>query len=99
MVRDLRIKAQEIGDREMLRGEEAKRRAWRWENALRRWNGVGFIGEVVKGVAASKLGRGDDGEAYYDKWIEEAKAKTKARYEEKKKTTKNAGKEVDEVGA
>ena len=90
MVRDLRIKAQEIGDQNMLYQEEQKRKAWRWENALRRHNFVGFIGEVVKGVAGEKIKQGD-----YDKWIEDAKVKTRTRYEEKK----NAGQDVEEVGA
>ncbi|KAK3168284.1 hypothetical protein OEA41_004731 [Lepraria neglecta] len=90
MVRDLRIKAQEIGDQNMLYQEEQKRKAWRWENALRRHNFVGFIGEVVKGVAGEKIKQGD-----YDKWIEDAKVKTRTRYEEKKK----AGQDVEEVGA
>lgn len=90
MVRDLRIKAQEIGDQNMLYQEEQKRKAWKWENALRRHNFVGFIGEVVKEVAGEKIKLGA-----YDKWIEDAKAKTRRRYEEKKK----AGQDVEEVGA
>jgi ubiquitin carboxyl-terminal hydrolase L5 len=89
MVRDLRIKAREVGDGEVLWQEEQKRRGWRWENALRRHNFVGFIGEVVKGVAASKLGEGDGA---YERWIEEAKGKTRTRYEEKKK---KAGQDVE----
>ena len=82
MVRDLRIRAQEIGDRDMLHQEEQKRNAWQWENALRRHNFIGFIGEVLKGVTASKLRHGDGA---YDQWVEGAKSKTKARVEEKRK--------------
>ena len=90
MVRDLRIRAQEVGDQNMLYQEEQKRNAWQWENALRRHNFVGFTGEVLKGVAGSKLKEGDEA---YGKWIEEAKARTKARIEEKKK----AGREGDDL--
>ena len=89
MVRDLRIKARETGDGQVLWQEEQKRKGWRWENALRRHNFVGFIAEVVKGVAASKLQEGDGA---YDEWIEDAKSKTKNRYEEKKE---KAGQDIE----
>ncbi|KAL2038564.1 hypothetical protein N7G274_008612 [Stereocaulon virgatum] len=89
MVRDLRIKARETGDGEVLWQEEQKRRGWRWENALRRHNFVGFIGEVVKGVAASKL---EEGNGAYEGWIEDAKSRTKTRYEERKK---KAGQDIE----
>ena len=82
MVRDLRIRAQEIGDQDWLYREEQKRNAWQWENALRRHNFIGFIGEMMKGVTASKLKAGDGA---YDKWIQEAKGKTKAGVEEKRR--------------
>lgn len=82
MVRDLRLRAQEIGDQDWLYREEQKRNGWQWENALRRHNFIGFVGEMLKGVAGSKLKEGD---AEYEKWIEEAKGKTKSRLEEKKK--------------
>lgn len=68
MVRDPRIAAAEIGDQETLAREEEKRRQWRWENALRRHNFVGFAGEVMKGVVTEKIGQGSDA---YDKWIRE----------------------------
>ena len=74
MVRDLRIKAREQGDQEALYLEEQKRITWQWENALRRHNFVGFVGELAKGVVAAKLKSGD-----YSKWVEEAKAKTAKR--------------------
>jgi len=89
VVLDMRISAQEIGDSDMLWQEEQKRTAWMWENALRRHNFVGFIGEVVKGVTASKL---REGHGAYDKWVEGAKATTKKRVEEKRK----GGENVDE---
>ncbi len=82
MVRDLRLRAQEIGDQDMLLQEEEKRNAWQWENALRRHNFVGFIGELLKAVAGSKLKEGDGA---YEKWIDHAKSKTKAQFEEKRK--------------
>ena len=86
MVQDLRIRAQEIGDQGMLYQEEKKRNAWQWENALRRHNFIGFIGEVLKGVTASKLRQGD---AAYDQWVKEAISKTKARIEEKRQISGN----------
>ena len=82
----------EIGDVEAVRAEEGKRRGWRWENALRRANMVGFVGETLKGVAKGKIGTGD-----YDGWVEGAKEKTRKRYEDRKKGG-GEGEEM-EVGA
>jgi ubiquitin carboxyl-terminal hydrolase L5 len=82
MRKDPRVQAKEIGDMETLRNEERKRSEWQWENALRRHNFVGFIGELMKGVVRSKLKEGDKA---YDAWVEAAKAKTKARMEERRK--------------
>jgi len=82
MVRDLRIRAQEAEDQDLLDREVQKRSAWQWENALRRHNFIGLIGEVVKCITASKLQGGDSA---YEKWIEEAKTMTKTRGEEKRK--------------
>ena len=82
MVRDLRIRAQEVGDKDWLQRERQKREAWQWENALRRYNFIGFIGETLKGVTAAKL---REGAGIYEEWIEDAKSKTKARLEEKRK--------------
>jgi ubiquitin carboxyl-terminal hydrolase L5 len=64
----------------MVYREEEKRRAWQWENALRRHNFVGFVGELMKGVTAAKIADGS-----YDSWIEESKQKTKKKLEEAKK--------------
>lgn len=83
MVRDLRIQARELGDVEMLEREEKKRRDWRFENALRRHNFVGFAGEVLKGVVAQKLKVG--GEAKYKEWVNEATSRMRQRVENKKK--------------
>ncbi|KAF2722988.1 ubiquitinyl hydrolase [Polychaeton citri CBS 116435] len=80
MCEDLRIRAKEVGDQELLYREEQKRREWRWENALRRHNFVGFIGEVMKGVTAAKTKDGS-----YDKWIEGAKAANAKRIEDRRK--------------
>lgn len=80
MCEDLRVQARNIGDQEMLAREEEKRRAWRWENALRRHNFVGFIGELMKGVTAAKVKDGT-----YDAWVREAKEATQKRVEERKK--------------
>ncbi|EME46976.1 hypothetical protein DOTSEDRAFT_69084 [Dothistroma septosporum NZE10] len=77
---DLRERARAVGDEEWLAREEQKRRAWRWENALRRHNFVGFIGELMKGVTAGKVKDGS-----YDKWVEDAKTATKKRIEDRQK--------------
>jgi ubiquitin carboxyl-terminal hydrolase L5 len=82
MRKDPRVQAKEIGDMETLRNEERKRSEWQWENALRRHNFVGFIGELTKGVVRSKLKEGDKA---YDAWVQAAKAKTKSRMEERRK--------------
>ncbi|PLB33614.1 putative 26S proteasome-associated ubiquitin C-terminal hydrolase [Aspergillus candidus] len=74
VVRDLRLRASEIGDAELMEREERKRRAWAWENTLRRSNFVGFIGEVLKGVAGMKEGRGE-----FEEWVERAKGETQRR--------------------
>lgn len=76
VVRDLRVRAAEIGDQEMLEREERKRRQWAWENALRRSNFVGFIGEVAKGVVGHKESTGE-----YQDWVEKAKGETKKKLE------------------
>jgi len=77
MCKDLRQVARENGDDQMLYAEEHKRRQWQWENALRRHNFVGFIGEVLKGVVAQKTKEGT-----YDAWVDEAKNRTKTKTEE-----------------
>lgn len=82
MVRDLRVKAREIGDQEMLIREEGKRNEWQFENSLRRHNFVGFAGEVLKGVISEKL---KDGPEAYTKWIDSARKKTKERAADRKK--------------
>ncbi|KND88524.1 Ubiquitin carboxyl-terminal hydrolase 2 [Tolypocladium ophioglossoides CBS 100239] len=70
MCRDLRIRAREFGDSELLAREERKRRDWLFENALRRHNFVGFAGEVLKGVVKERLEQGgDDG---VQKWVDES---------------------------
>ncbi|KAK4977405.1 hypothetical protein LTR66_010728 [Elasticomyces elasticus] len=80
MCQDLRVRAREMGDMEGLEREEAKRREWRWENALRRHNFVGFVGELMKAVTRAKLKDGS-----YERWVEDAKAKTKKRVEGSRK--------------
>ncbi|KAB8071970.1 ubiquitin carboxyl-terminal hydrolase [Aspergillus leporis] len=74
VVRDLRVRAREIGDVELLEREERKRRAWDWENTLRRSNFVGFIGEVLKGVVGVK-----EKDGKFDEWVEKAKGETERR--------------------
>jgi ubiquitin carboxyl-terminal hydrolase L5 len=80
VVRDLRLKAEELGDEEGLERERRKRREWEWENCLRRWNFVEFIGEVMKGVTRQKVKEGT-----YEAWIEDAKKRTEKRLEERSK--------------
>lgn len=81
VVRDLRVRAREIGDVEMVEREARKRRMWAWENTLRRWNFVGFIGEVMKGVVGKKEG---EGEAAYKEWVEKAKGETRKKIDLRK---------------
>ena len=88
MCEDLRTRAREIGDQEMLYREEQKRREWQWENALRRHNFVGFVGELLKGVVAEKTKTGQ-----YDKWVEDSIDKTKKRLEDGRKR----GRDGDEM--
>lgn len=82
MVQDPRIRAREVGDQSLLYREQQKRNGWQWENALRRHNFVGFVGEVLKGVVRSKVDGGPDA---YGKWVDEAKGRTLARMEERSK--------------
>ncbi|KAI0157350.1 ubiquitin carboxyl-terminal hydrolase [Xylariaceae sp. FL1272] len=91
MIRDPRIQAREIGDTEALEREEAKRRDWQFENALRRHNFVGFAGKVLEGVVGEKLKE----EGAYEKWVEDAKTKTRARLEAKQK---GGGEDVEMEG-
>jgi ubiquitin carboxyl-terminal hydrolase L5 len=95
MVRDLRVRAREIGDQEMLFTEERKRNEWQFENALRRHNFVGFAGEVLKGVIEEKLKEGPDA---YVKWIEDAKKTTKQRSEDQKKKGAVADEDQEMIG-
>ncbi|PSR97167.1 ubiquitin carboxyl-terminal hydrolase [Coniella lustricola] len=94
MVRDMRIRAKDFGDAEMLEREEKKRRDWQFENALRRHNFVGFAGEVLKGVVSHKLKNG--GEEAYKKWVDDATTKMKQRSEQKKMG--GAGEDVEMGG-
>ncbi|KAK5175534.1 uncharacterized protein LTR77_000673 [Saxophila tyrrhenica] len=88
MCEDLREKARREGDEEGVWREEQKRREWRWENALRRHNFVGFIGEMMKGVAKQKAEKGE-----FEGWVDGAKAATQKRVDERKKGA--AGDEMD----
>lgn len=95
MVRDLRIRAREIGDQEMLFNEERKRNDWQVENALRRHNFIGFAGEILKSVIAAKLKEGPDA---YQKWIDSAKNTTKQRSEDRKKKGGTADEDEEMAG-
>ncbi|KAM0456449.1 hypothetical protein ACHAO4_003473 [Trichoderma viride] len=76
MCRDLRIRAREFGDEELLEREERKRKDWLFENALRRHNFVGFAGEVVKKVVENKLDAGGDDAVH--KWVSDSLERKKA---------------------
>ncbi|KAI5924641.1 ubiquitin carboxyl-terminal hydrolase [Camillea tinctor] len=98
VVRDLRVRARELGDVEALEREERKRRDWQFENALRRHNFVGFAGAVLRSVVEQKLeeGGGENGEAAYERWVEDAKQKTRQRAEQRRKG--GGGEDVDMEG-
>lgn len=76
MCRDLRIRAREFGDEELLEREQRKRKDWLFENALRRHNFVGFAGEVVKKVVENKLDAG--GDEAVQKWVSDSLERKKA---------------------
>lgn len=80
VVQDPRPRAREIGDVETLEREERKRAAWAWENTLRRWNFVGFIGEMMKGVVGMKEAHDGSGKAY-EEWVDAAKKATRKKLE------------------
>ncbi len=88
VVRDPRGRAREVGDSAALARETQRRTTWRRENALRRHNFVGFIGELLKTVVRAQLD-GPDGERAYDAWLAEAQAKTKARIDEQRARLQN----------
>ncbi|KAL8852814.1 MAG: hypothetical protein Q9221_002323 [Calogaya cf. arnoldii] len=92
MVRDLRIRAREIGDQDWLYQEEQKRNQWQEENALRRHNFVAFIGETLKGVVRSKL---VEGEITYAEWVDEATKTTSVRFKERRKAEGGASGEEE----
>lgn len=68
MCRDLRQRAREFGDADLLAREEHKRWDWMFENALRRHNFVGFAGELLKDVVRDRL----ETEGGVEKWVEES---------------------------
>ncbi len=93
MVRDLRIRARELGDDELLRSEEQKRRDWQFENALRRHNFVGLAGEVLKGAVGKQLDEG--GEGAYRAWVAGATEKMKKRIEDREEKKRAKGADVE----
>lgn len=76
MCRDLRIRARDFGDEQLLAREEAKRRDWKFENALRRHNFVGFAGEVLRQTVQSRLKAG--GQEAVHQWVGESLERQKA---------------------
>ncbi|KAG6134430.1 hypothetical protein E4U24_007016 [Claviceps purpurea] len=77
MCRDLRIRAHECGDDDLLAREHRKRRDWFFENALRRHNFVGFAGEVLKGVVDRKVREGG-GDSALDAWVDQSLQRMKS---------------------
>lgn len=98
MCRDLRLRARDIGDEDGIERQEANRRNWLYENALRRHNFVGFIGQVLEEVVRSKTQSGNDED--YHKWIEDAKIATLKRMDNRR-SRKSANKademEIDQL--
>ncbi|OTA01996.1 Ubiquitin C-terminal hydrolase [Trichoderma parareesei] len=94
MCRDLRIRAREFGDEELLERENRKRSDWAFENALRRHNFVGFAGEVLKKVVEKKLEQG--GDEAVDKWVGESLERRRAA--EKALGGRGGGGDVDMSG-
>ena len=80
-VRDLRLRAKDFGDEDGLEEQDEIRAKWLWENSLRRHNFVGFVGELLKGVAKAKLQK----EGEYERWVEEAKKRTREAREKARK--------------
>ncbi|KAG5939463.1 hypothetical protein E4U59_003080 [Claviceps monticola] len=77
MCRDLRVRAHECGDDDLLAREHQKRRDWFFENALRRHNFVGFAGEVLKGVVDRKVREGG-GDSALDAWVDQSLQRMKS---------------------
>ncbi|KAL6862320.1 ubiquitin carboxyl-terminal hydrolase 2 [Trichoderma novae-zelandiae] len=94
MCRDLRVRAREFGDEELLERENRKRSDWAFENALRRHNFVGFAGEVLKKVVEKKLEQGGDDAV--NKWVDESLARRTAA--EKALGARGGGGDVDMSG-
>ena len=82
VTRDRRGVMRERGDWDGLEREEGKRRAWEWENCLRRSNLVGFAGEVLRCVARGKV---REGQGRYEEWVEGARGQTRERVEERRR--------------
>lgn len=107
-VRDRRLLARTMGDTELLAREARKRRAWQFENALRRHNFVGFAHEVLEGVVEGKLREGGAGgsgtgtgetssqtsTAAYDRWVADATARIQRRVQEKQRRGVPLGQDV-----
>ncbi|KOS17358.1 Ubiquitin carboxyl-terminal hydrolase 2 [Escovopsis weberi] len=87
MCRDLRIRAREFGDAELVEREDSKRRTWMVENALRRHNFVGFAGEMLKQVIGDVLEkRGEPGVAA---WVQDGLERRRA--EERSSSARKKG--------
>ncbi|EFX01516.1 26S proteasome-associated ubiquitin c-terminal [Grosmannia clavigera kw1407] len=91
-VRDRRLQARAFGDADLLAAETRKRRAWQFENTLRRHNFVGFAHEVLEGVVEAKLRQDDP--AAYDRWVAEATARIQRRVQEKQRRGVPLGQDV-----
>lgn len=76
MCRDLRVRARDFGDAELLAREDRKRREWNFENALRRHNFIGFTGELLKDVVTDRWRSG--GEEAVKTWTDEALERRRA---------------------
>lgn len=68
---DIRLQAARIGDSAAVAAEDARRREWKNDVALKQSNLLGFVGELMKGVTAQKLQDNS-----WNQWIDASKKRT-----------------------
>lgn len=80
--------------RELLFAEEAKRKRWEFENALRRHNHLGLAVGLLEALAKASLAAGvsPDGISLWDKTISDSKEKMKVRIAKRREMLAMAGK-------
>ena len=81
--------------RELLSVEEAKRKRWEFENALRRHNHLGLAVGLLEALAKASLAAGGsstDSVTLWDKIITDSKEKMRVRVEKRREMLAMAGK-------